>query len=103
MDRRSRDVAALLTAFVSGHPGVRLGTCFGEPAVYAGRRVAIRGAGHEVALRLAPAGRDRAMALCPSRVRRWHNGWLYLSARADRSAGAVASLFEHAVHHVATA
>jgi len=103
VERRSRDVAALLEAFVSGHPGVRLGTCFGEPAIYAGRRVAIRGAGAEVALRLAPAGRDRAMALCPGRVRRWHNGWLYLSAGADRSAAAVASLFEHAVHHVATA
>lgn len=103
MVRRSRDVAALLEAFVSGRPGLRLGTCFGEPAVYAGRRIAIRGAGAEVALRLAPAGRDRAMTLCPGRVRRWHNGWLYLSTRADRSAGVVASLFEHAVHHVATA
>ena len=102
MDRRSRDVAALLKTFVSGRPGLRLGTCFGEPAVYAGRRVAIRGAGPEVALRLAPAGRDRAMTLCPTRVRRWHNGWLYLSTRAEH-AGAVASLFEHAVHHVATA
>jgi len=88
---------------VSGRPGLRLGNCFGQPAVYAGRRVAIRGAGTEVALRLAPAGRDRAMTLCPGRVRRWHHGWLYLSAGADRSGAAVASLFEHAVHHVATA
>lgn len=102
MERRSRDVAALLEAFVSGHPGLRLGTCFGEPAVYAGRRVAIRGAGADVALRLAPAARARAMTLCPARVRRWHNGWLYLSMRGDRSAGVVASLLEHAVYHVAT-
>jgi len=103
VDRRSRDVAALLEAFVSGRPGLRLGTCFGEPAVYAGRRVAIRGAGAEVALRLAPAGRARAMTLYPGRVQRWHRGWLYLSPRAGRSAGALASLFEHAVLHVATA
>ena len=71
--------------------------------MYAGRRVAIRGAGANVALRLSPAGRDRAMTLCPGRVRRWDHGWLYLSAGVDRTAVSVAALFEHAVHHVATA
>ena len=97
-------MASLLEGFVSGRRGLRFGRYFGEPAVFAGRRMAIRGAGTAVAVRLAPAGRDRALTLCPGRVQRWHRGWLYLSPGSDaRRSAALVSLFEHAVHHVATA
>ena len=104
MDGASRHVASLLEGFVAGRRGLRFGRYFGEPAVFAGRRIAIRGAGAAVAVRLAPAGRDRALTLCPGLVQRSHRGWVYLSAEAGaRGSAAMVSLFEHAVHHVATA
>jgi hypothetical protein len=51
---------ALLQAFVAGRRGLRLGSLFGAPAVFAGRRVAIRIDGDAIDVRLAPAGRDFA-------------------------------------------
>ena len=99
----SRARAALLQTFVDGRRGLRLGTLFGAPAVFAGRRVAIRLDADAVAVRLGPAGQDLARALCRGRVLGVHRGWLRLAAPRGTATAAYLTLFEHAVRDVATA
>jgi hypothetical protein len=96
--------AALLQTFVDGRRGLRLGTLFGAPAVFAGRRAAIRVVDDAFALRLAPAGRDLAWTLCRDLVRGPQGAWLQLSRPSHpRGQAACLTLFEHAVRDVATA
>lgn len=103
MTGASRARAALLQTFVDGRRGLRLGTLFGAPAVFAGRRVAIRLEADAVAVRLGPAGQDLARALCRGRVLGLHRGWLRLAAPRGTATAAYLTLFEHAVRDVATA
>lgn len=100
----SRARAALLQTFVAGRRGLRLGSLFGTPAVFAGRRVAIRLHENGVALKLGAAGQDLARALCGARVLGLHRGWLRLAApRHGAVPAAYLTLFERAVRDVATA
>lgn len=97
---------ALLQAFVEGHRGLRLGSLFGAPAVFAGRRVAIRLDGETIEVRLAPAGRDFARSLLRGRVAAgpMPSGWLRLSPPGDaQGAAGYHTVFERAVRDVATA
>ncbi len=104
MPRPSRSLVALLEAFVDGRRGLRLGSLFGAPAVFAGRRVAIRLCAEGIDVRLAPAGRDLARALLRDRVRSAPSGWLRLSEpRAAESVAGYLTVFERAVRDVATA
>lgn len=101
---RSDSLAALLEAFVATRRGLRFGSLFGAPAVFAGRRVAIRLDGNAIDVRLTPAGRDLARATLGRRVHRGPAGWLRLSAPDDaRGVAAYLTVFERAVHDVATA
>jgi len=95
---------ALLKAFVDGRRGLRLGSLFGAPAVFAGRRVAIRIDGDALDVRLAPAGRDFAKALLRERVVAGPSGWLRLQAPPDtRRVTGYLTVFERAVRDVAAA
>lgn len=95
---------ALLQAFVAGRRGLRLGSLFGAPAVFAGRRVAIRIDGDALDVRLAPAGRDFAKTLLGGRVVAGPTGWLRLLAPRDaRGVAGYLTVFERAVRDVATA
>ena len=96
---------ALLQTFVEGRRGLRLGTLFGAPAVFAGRRVAIRLDGDAIDVRLAPAGRDlRAIAAGGRRAPACDVGWLRLSPPRDaQRVTAYLTVFERAVRDVATA
>ena len=94
----------LLQAFVDGRRGLRLGSLFGAPAVFAGRRVAIRVDGNTIDVRLAPAGRDLAKAVLRGRVVDGPAGWLRLPAPRDaQGVTGYLTLFERAVRDVATA
>jgi hypothetical protein len=100
----SRARTTLLQTFVDRRRGLRLGTLFGTPAVFAGRRAAIRLDADAVALRLSPAGQDLARALCRDRVLGLRRGWLRLAPpRTAAPPAAYLTLFEHAVRDVATA
>lgn len=89
---------------MAGRRGLRLGTLFGAPAVFAGRRVAVRLDGESLAVRLGPAGLDLARHLCRGRVLDRRGAWLRLSPPRDaRDQAACFSLFEVAVRDVATA
>lgn len=95
---------ALLQTFVEGRRGLRLGSLFGAPAVFAGRKVAIRLAGNAIDVRLAPAGRDLAKAVLGGRILRGPAGWLRLSPPSDaRGVTGYLTVFERAVRDVATA
>jgi hypothetical protein len=96
---------ALLQGFVAGRRGLRLGSLFGAPAVFAGRRVAIRLDGNAIDVRLAPASRDlartlvRGVATGPARA-----DWLRLPPPRDaQGVTAYLTVFERAVRDVATA
>lgn len=95
---------SLLQTFVDGRRGLRLGSLFGAPAVFAGRRVAIRLDGEAIEVRLAPAGRDLAQRLLQGRVLAGPAGWLRLSPPTP-SQGVVPYLtvFERAVRDVVAA
>lgn len=95
---------ALLEAFVDGRRGLRLGSLFGVPAVFAGRRVAIRLHGDDIDVRLAPAGRDFARVVLRERVHGAPSGWVRLSPprQAEPVAGYL-TVFERAVRDVVTA
>jgi len=95
---------ALLQSFVEGRRGLRLGSLFGVPAVFAGRRVAIRLAGDAIDVRLAPAGHDLAKAILRGRVVPGPSGWLRLSPpRTQQGVTGYLTVFEHAVRDVAAA
>lgn len=95
---------ALLQAFVEGRRGLRLGSLFGAPAVFAGRRVAIRLAGDAIDVRLAPAGRDFAKTLLRGRVVAGPAGWMRLPAPRDaQPLTGYLTVFERAVRDVAAA
>jgi hypothetical protein len=97
---------ALLQTFVEGRRGLRLGSLFGAPAVFAGRRVAIRLDGDAIDVRLAPAGRDFARSLLGGRVVPGpaSSAWLRLSPPGDaRGVPGYLTVFERAVRDVATA
>lgn len=97
---------ALLATFVEGRRGLRLGSLFGAPAVFAGRRVAIRLDGDAIDVRLAPAGRDLARTLLRGRVVAGPDAsaWLRLSPPRDaQGVTAYLTVFERAVRDVATA
>lgn len=96
--------AALLRTFVDSHRGVRLGSLFGAPAVFVGRRAAIRLDGDGLALRLTPAGQDLARGRCQAHVRPGRTrGWLRLRVPRDVASVSAAylSLFERAVRDTA--
>lgn len=96
---------AILQAFVDTRRGLRLGSFMGAPAVFVGRRLAIRLRGDDIDVRLAPAGHDLAHALLRTRVRTSAPpGWLRLSppGTGDSIAGYL-TVFEYAVRDVATA
>jgi hypothetical protein len=95
--------AALLRMFVDTHRGLRLGSLFGAPGVFVGRRAAIRLEGDAVVLRLTPAGQDLARALCRRRVRDASRGWLRLDVARASTVGPAAcfTLFERAVRDAA--
>ncbi|MCC6988140.1 MAG: hypothetical protein IT181_04040 [Acidobacteria bacterium] len=104
MARPSRSLVALLQAFVEGRRGLRLGSLFGAPAVFAGRRVAIRIDGDALDVRLAPAGRDFAKTLLRGRVVAGPSGWLRLLAPRDaQGVTGYLTVFERAVRDVAAA
>lgn len=95
---------ALLSVFVDGRRGLRLGSLFGAPAVFAGRRVAIRVDGAAIEVRLAPAGRELARAILPGRILAGPDGWLRLAPPRDaRGLAGYLAVFERAVRDVATA
>ncbi|MEZ5420089.1 MAG: hypothetical protein R2708_22480 [Vicinamibacterales bacterium] len=98
----ARSQAALLQTFVNGRRGLRFGSLFGAPAVFAGRRAAIRLDRDSVALRLGPAGCDLARTLCRGRVLGRQGGWLRLASPGATAPPAHLTLFERAVHDVAT-
>ena len=95
--------AALLRTFVDSRRGLRLGSLFGVPAVFVGRRVAIRLDDDAIALRLTPAGQELARGLCRGRVRGVDRGWLRLDLpRASAVVPpAYLTLFERAVRDTA--
>lgn len=94
----------LLQTFVDSRRGLRLGSLFGAPAVFAGRRVAIRIDGDTIDVRLAAAGRDLARAALRERVVAGPAGWLRLRAPQDaRRVTGYLAVFERAVRDVATA
>lgn len=94
----------LLQAFVDGRQGLRLGSLFGAPAVFAGRRVAIRVDGDRIDVRLAPAGRDLAKVVLRGRVVAGPSGWVRLLAPPDaQPVTGYLTVFEHAVREVAAA
>ena len=100
----SRTPTALLQRFVDGRRGLRLGSLFGAPAVFAGRRAAIRLDADAVLVRLGAAGQDLARLLCRDRVLGRRGAWLRLSPPRDGAVpAAYFTLFERAVHDVATA
>lgn len=104
MTGASRARAAVLQRFVDGRRGLRLGSLFGAPAVFAGRRAAIRLDPDAVLVRLGAAGQDLARALCRDRVLGRRGDWLRLSPPRDGAVpAAYLTLFERAVHDVATA
>lgn len=95
---------ALLQTFVASRRGLRLGTLFGAPAVFAGRRVAIRLDGDAIDVRLTPAGCDLARAALGRCVQPGPAGWLRLAPpRDERGAAGYLTVFERAVRDVATA
>ncbi len=95
---------ALLQAFVEGRRGLRLGSLFGAPAVFAGRRVAIRLDGEAFDVRLAPAGREFAKTMLRGRVVAGPAGWLRLLAPRDaQGVTGYLTVFERAVRDVAAA
>ncbi len=95
--------AALLRTFVDTRRGLRLGSLCGAPAVYVGRRAAIRLEGDALLLRLTPAAQDLARGLCRGRVRSTARGWLHLDVPRDTTAvpAAYLTLFERAVRDTA--
>lgn len=100
----SRARTDLLQRFVDGRRGLRLGSLFGTPAVFAGRRAAIRVDADAVLVRLGSAGQDLARALCRERVLGRRGAWLRLAPpREGAVPAAYFTLFERAVHDVATA
>lgn len=104
MTGASRARAALLQRFVDGRRGLRLGSLFGAPAVFAGRRAAIRLEEDAVLVRLGAAGHDLARALCRDRVIGRRGAWLRLAPPRDGAApAAYFTLFERAIHDVTTA
>jgi len=77
---------------------------FGTPAVFAGRRVAIRQAGRDVDVRLSPAGRDLARATLGRRLKVAPRGWVRITVpAAGQPADAFLRVCERAVRDVATA
>lgn len=96
--------AAVLQRFVDGRRGLRLGSLFGTPAVFAGRRAAVRLEADAVLVRLGAAGHDLARALCRRQVLGRRGDWLRLAPPRDGAVpAAYFTLFERAVHDVATA
>ncbi len=104
MPRSPQSLVALLQAFAAGRRGLRLGFLFGAPAVFGGRRVAIRLRGNGIDVRLAPAGRDLATAVLRGRVLDAPSGWVRLAPPRDaRGVAAYLMVFERAVQDTVTA
>lgn len=103
-----RDLRAALDAFAAEHRGVRLGQLFGQPAVFAGRKVFARLTSEGVQLRLPPASNDASGPARRSRVpprRRSQTAaaaWTTITPHSS-AAGRLEMLLEQAARYVALA
>ena len=103
-----RELLDLFETFVAQHRGLRLGTMFGAPAIYAGRRLSACLMDGGVVMRLPAAVAERARALGgkpwaptgrPSTGRR---GWVIVVPRQAADTARLLPLLEAAAHHAAT-
>jgi hypothetical protein len=99
-----RGAGAILADFAGAHRGVRIGSLFGRPAAYAGRRVFARASERGLDVKLPPAAREaavRAGLAARGPVRRGGVLWTTFAVTGHMPQGAVHTYLEIAARHVA--
>jgi hypothetical protein len=94
---------AFLSDFVAHRPGLRIGSLFGRPAAYAGRRVFARVMADGIACRLPrdEVARWIREGARPAAKHPDGDGWVLFRPRSMWEAARLAPAFERAASHVA--